>query len=52
MKPRGFSVFGRVKSTDNVNNTKASPERERRGKPVVWSTPTEVVAMPAVTAPR
>ena len=45
-------------SSTDVNKIEASPERERKGKPVVGSTPRvgvisqEVAAMPAVTAPR
>ena len=51
-----LSVCDRTKLT-HVDKNEASPERERRGKTVVWSTPRvgdisqEVAAMPAVTAP-
>ncbi len=57
LNPKDLSVCDRTKST-HVDKNEANPERERRGKTVVWSTPRvgvisqEVAAMPAVTAPR
>ncbi len=61
LRPRDSSVCDRIKSTDDVDKDETSPERERRGKSVVWSTPIECpigvisqkdATMPAVTAPR